>query len=92
MSARQPQADNAACPDPHAVAGQPLTFNPVVAAPRRRPSTGSGCDLADLQTARGRLVRADGYPPHRDRFEHAGYDLVRLLGDSSYRALDDLAI
>lgn len=30
-------------------------------------------------TRRGRLVRADGYPPHRDRFERAGYDLSTLL-------------
>jgi pilus assembly protein CpaF len=28
-----------------------------------------------------RLVRADGYPPHADRFARAGYDLGRLLGD-----------
>ena len=26
-----------------------------------------------------RLVRADGYPPHPDRFERLGYDLSRLL-------------
>ena len=28
-----------------------------------------------------RLVRADGYPPHADRFARVGYDLGRLLGD-----------
>jgi len=27
-----------------------------------------------------RLVRADGYPPHADRFETAGYTLSELLG------------
>ncbi len=27
-----------------------------------------------------RLVRADGYPPHRDRFERAGVDVTALLG------------
>ena len=27
-----------------------------------------------------RLVRADGYPPHRDRFARAGYDVAALLG------------
>lgn len=27
-----------------------------------------------------RLVRADGYPPHADRFARAGYDLAALLG------------
>lgn len=26
-----------------------------------------------------RLVRADGYPPHADRFERVGYDLAELL-------------
>ncbi len=29
----------------------------------------------------GRLVRADGYPPHAERFTHAGIDLVDLLGE-----------
>ncbi len=29
------------------------------------------------------LVRSDGFPPHRDRFEAAGYDLAQLLGSSS---------
>ena len=50
----------------------------IVAVPGR-------CELdvietADLFTARdGRLVRADGYPPHPERFEQAGVDLVALL-------------
>ena len=53
----------------------------VVALPGR--VEGDVVEVADIFTTRGgRLVRADGYPPHRDRFEHAGYDLVRLLGDS----------
>jgi pilus assembly protein CpaF len=30
-------------------------------------------------TRQGRLVRADGYPPHQERFEAAGIDLARLL-------------
>src|SRR5664280_2847312 len=29
---------------------------------------------AVFHTRGGRLVRADGYPPHRDRFTQAGYD------------------
>jgi pilus assembly protein CpaF len=33
-------------------------------------------------TRAGDLVRADGYPPHADRFERAGYDLAALLGAS----------
>lgn len=33
-----------------------------------------------FRTREDRLVRADGYPPHRDRFERAGLDLAVLLG------------
>ena len=29
------------------------------------------------------LSRADGYPPHAERFAHAGYDLPRLLGNGN---------
>ena len=32
-------------------------------------------------TACDRLVRADGFPPHRDRFAGAGFDLTALLCD-----------
>jgi pilus assembly protein CpaF len=28
----------------------------------------------------GRLARADGYPPHAERFARAGHDLAALLG------------
>jgi pilus assembly protein CpaF len=39
-------------------------------------------ETADVFTTReGRLVRADGYPPHPDRFAAAGFDLPALLGD-----------
>jgi len=63
----------------------------IVALPGR--VEGDVVEVADIFTTRaGRLLRADGYPPHRDRFERAGYDLVRLLGDSSYHALDDLVV
>ena len=31
-------------------------------------------------TRHGRLERADGFPPHPDRYEAAGIDLARLLG------------
>ena len=38
-------------------------------------------ETSDIFTTRdGRLVRADGYPPHRDRFARAGYDVAALLG------------
>lgn len=37
-------------------------------------------ETADIFTTRaGRLVRADGFPPHLDRFERAGIDLASLL-------------
>lgn len=45
---------------------------------------GDVVEIADLFVQReGRLVRADGYPPHRDRFERAGYDLPALLAQES---------
>jgi pilus assembly protein CpaF len=41
---------------------------------------GDVIEIADLFVMRGgELVRADGYPPHRERFERAGYDLPALL-------------
>jgi pilus assembly protein CpaF len=37
-------------------------------------------ELEPIFVLRGdRLVRADGYPPHPERFERIGYDLSRLL-------------
>ena len=45
---------------------------------------GDVIEIADLFVMRGgELVRADGYPPHRDRFERAGYDLPALLAQES---------
>ena len=45
---------------------------------------GDVIEIADLFVMRGgELVRADGYPPHRDRFERAGYDLPALLAQGS---------
>ncbi|MBV9099286.1 MAG: CpaF family protein [Frankiaceae bacterium] len=41
---------------------------------------GDVIEVADLFVTRGdRLVRADGWPPHPDRFAAAGIDLARLL-------------
>ncbi|MGZ4632235.1 MAG: CpaF family protein [Actinomycetes bacterium] len=41
---------------------------------------GDVVETAELFTTRGgRLVRADGWPPHLERFERAGYDVVGLL-------------
>ncbi len=50
----------------------------IVAVPGR--VEGDVVETADLFTSRGgRLVRADGYPPHQERFEQAGLDLRVLL-------------
>ncbi|MGZ4636548.1 CpaF family protein [Oryzihumus sp.] len=41
-------------------------------------------EIADLFVRRdGQLRRADGFPPHADRFERAGYDLVTLLAQDA---------
>lgn len=41
---------------------------------------GDVVEIAELFVTRhGRLVRADGFPPHVDRFERAGYDVAALL-------------
>ncbi|HEX8767448.1 MAG TPA: ATPase, T2SS/T4P/T4SS family, partial [Jatrophihabitans sp.] len=32
----------------------------------------------------GQLRRGDGYPPHRERYEQAGYDLAELLGRAGH--------
>jgi len=52
----------------------------IVAVPGR--VEGDVVEVADIFVSRaGRLTRADGYPPHLDRFEQAGFDIVGLLGD-----------
>jgi pilus assembly protein CpaF len=54
----------------------------IVAIPGRVEGTGDGSviEIEDIfTTRRGRLVRADGYPPHPERFEAAGFDLLELL-------------
>ena len=56
----------------------------VVAVPGR--VEGDVVELAQLfETRGGRLVRADGFPPHPERFAHAGHDLAELLGDGRPR-------
>ncbi|MCI0686660.1 MAG: Flp pilus assembly complex ATPase component TadA [Sporichthyaceae bacterium] len=51
----------------------------IVAVPGR--SERGVIEAEDVFTWRDdRLVRAEGYPPHPDRFARAGYDLVDLLG------------
>jgi len=50
----------------------------IVAVPGR--VEGDVVEVADVFVTRaGRLVRADGYPPHPERFEWAGLDLQALL-------------
>ncbi len=51
----------------------------IVAVPGR--VEGSVVETADLFTTQGeRLVRADGFPPHPERFARAGIDLLAVLG------------
>jgi pilus assembly protein CpaF len=41
---------------------------------------GDVVEVADVfVTARDHLIRADGWPPHADRFERAGFDVAELL-------------
>lgn len=52
----------------------------IVALPGR--VEGGVVETEDIFTTReGLLVRAQGYPPHQDRFVRHGYDLVDLLGE-----------
>jgi pilus assembly protein CpaF len=61
----------------------------IVAVPGR--VEGSVIETADIFTTRdGRLVRADGWPPHRARYEQAGHDLADLL-DSGHAPLRGVA-
>ena len=59
----------------------------IAAVPGRVEGNGSArvIEVEDLFVTRyGRLTRADGYPPHPERFEAAGFNLQSLLG----RAVD----
>ncbi|NHC45309.1 CpaF family protein [Motilibacter aurantiacus] len=54
----------------------------IVAVPGR--VEGDVVETADVFTTReGQLVRADGWPPHQDRFARAGYSLPALLSAES---------
>ncbi len=51
----------------------------IVALPGR--TEGEIIEVADLFVQRdGDLVRAEGYPPHEERFRRAGFDVPLLLG------------
>ncbi|HEY8729059.1 MAG TPA: hypothetical protein VIL94_05715, partial [Acidothermaceae bacterium] len=54
----------------------------IVAVPGRVEGIGdsSVIEIEDLfMTRNHRLVRADGFPPHAERYEAAGFDLRELL-------------
>lgn len=58
----------------------------IVAVPGR--VEGDVIEVADIFTTRGdRLVRADGYPPHAERYDAAGHDLRTLLGEPALTAV-----
>jgi pilus assembly protein CpaF len=57
----------------------------IVAVPGR--TEGDIVESADIFTTRdGELVRADGWPPHIERFERAGIDVAALLAARPVRA------
>jgi pilus assembly protein CpaF len=60
------------------------TVREIVALPGRVEN--GVVETADIFTTRdGTLVRADGYPPHAERFARHGYDLAALLsGDRAH--------
>jgi pilus assembly protein CpaF len=46
---------------------------------------GEVIETSDIFVLRdGQLRRADGYPPHQERFVQAGHDLSQLLGHEGY--------
>jgi pilus assembly protein CpaF len=54
----------------------------IVAVPGR--AEGDIVEVAELFVRRdGELVRADGFPPHLDRFQRAGYDVAALLAQGA---------
>ena len=57
----------------------------VLAVPGR--VEGDVVETADIFTTHGdQMVRADGWPPHAERFERAGFDLAHLLSPYGYDA------
>jgi pilus assembly protein CpaF len=59
----------------------------IVAVPGR--VEGTVIETADIFATRGgQLVRADGYPPHQERFAIAGYDLQQLLSHDWARPVE----
>jgi pilus assembly protein CpaF len=59
----------------------------IVAIPGRVEGSGDAgvIEIEDLFVIRNnRLARAEGFPPHQDRFEAAGYDLLALLAQPHF--------
>jgi pilus assembly protein CpaF len=59
----------------------------IVAIPGRVEGSGDSgvIEIEDLFITRERrLVRAEGFPPHQERFEAAGFDLISLLAASHF--------
>jgi len=59
----------------------------IVAVPGRVEGAGDGSviEIEDVFTTRNdRLVRAQGFPPHPERFEAAGFNLLELLAQERY--------
>jgi pilus assembly protein CpaF len=47
---------------------------------------GDVIETSDIFVLReGYLQRADGYPPHQERFRQAGFELAELLGHDGYQ-------
>jgi pilus assembly protein CpaF len=62
----------------------------IVAVPGR--VEGDVVETADLFVTRGdRLVRAQGWPPHPERFARAGFDLTELLSPTG-AVRDEIAV
>src|SRR6266540_127431 len=62
----------------------------IVAVPGR--VEGDVIETSDIfVSGGGRLERADGYPPHPERFEAAGIDLISALGHRADRATHRIA-
>jgi len=54
---------------------------------------GDVIETAEIFTSRrGRLERADGFPPHPERYEAAGIELMQALGHRADRHVDQLVV
>jgi pilus assembly protein CpaF len=59
----------------------------IIAVPGRVEGAGEAAviEVEDIFVSRGgRLVRADGYPPHIERFQAAGFNVQELLEQARF--------